>query len=122
MVTQYGMSDALGPITLGQREHEVFLGRDLNVTPDYSDQVAFEIDTEVRRLIDEAHDEALTVLQANREKLDDLAGALMERETLDGEEVARILEGMTMASPKDAERRSSGIAVFRRSNGERSSD
>ena len=107
------------PITLGQREHEVFLGRDLNVTPDYSDQVAFEIDTEVRRLIDEAHDEALAVLQANPEKLDALAEALMERETLDGAEVSAILEGMEQASTKDGERRSSGIAVFRRSNGKR---
>ena len=66
MVTEYGMSDLVGPLTLGQKQHEVFLGRDLSSSQDYSDQVAFEIDTEVRRLIDQAHDEALEILQQHR--------------------------------------------------------
>jgi cell division protease FtsH len=115
MVTEFGMSDILGPMTLGQRQHEVFLGRDLQHTPDYSDQVAFEIDSEVRRLIDEAHDEALDLLEKNREKLDALAEALMERETLDRDEVAEILDGVQAPTPKDGQR-GAGIAAFRRTH------
>ena len=75
MVTEYGMSDTIGPRTLGQKQGEVFLGRDWGSTPDYSDAVAFEIDTEVRLLIDEAHDVALDILTENRDKLDALAAA-----------------------------------------------
>ncbi|HEX4982189.1 MAG TPA: ATP-dependent zinc metalloprotease FtsH, partial [Ilumatobacteraceae bacterium] len=73
MVTEYGMSDVIGPLTLGQKQHEVFLGRDFQSQPDYSDSVAFEIDNEVRQMIDQAHDEALEILQLHRETLDQLA-------------------------------------------------
>src|SRR4029079_15554109 len=69
MVTEHGSSDAIGPQTLGQKQREVFLGRDFQTQPDYSDQVAFEIDNEVRRMIDEAHDEALDIPTENRHKL-----------------------------------------------------
>ena len=68
MVTEYGMSDTIGPRTLGQKQGEVFLGRDWGSTPDYSDAVAFEIDQEVRQLIDEAHDVALDILTENRDE------------------------------------------------------
>ena len=68
MVTEYGMSDSIGPRTLGQKQGEVFLGRDWGSTPDYSDAVAFEIDHEVRQLIDEAHDVALDILTENRDE------------------------------------------------------
>ena len=68
MVTEYGMSDTIGPRTLGQKQGEVFLGRDWGSTPDYSDAVAFEIDSEVRQLIDEAHDVALDILTENRDE------------------------------------------------------
>jgi cell division protease FtsH len=116
MVTEYGMSDTLGPLTLGQRQGEVFLGRDFATQPDYSDQVAFEIDSEVRRLIDEAHDEALEILQAERSKLDEIAAALIERETIEKDDLVRLLEGMEKRAPKDTERQgTAGIAVFRRS-------
>jgi cell division protease FtsH len=115
MVTEYGMSDTLGPLTLGQRQGEVFLGRDFATHPDYSDQVAFEIDTEVRRLIDEAHDEALEILQAERPKLDEIAAALIERETIDKEDLIRLLDGIDKRAPKDGARKGvAGIAVFRR--------
>jgi cell division protease FtsH len=114
MVTEFGMSDVLGPITLGQREHEVFLGRDISHTPNYSDRVAFEIDSEVRRLIDEAHDEALELLKKNRKKLEALAEALIERETLDKDEVAEILKGVRGLPRKNGERKGAGIAAFRR--------
>jgi cell division protease FtsH len=114
MVTEYGMSDSIGPLTLGQKQGEVFLGRDFASHPDYSDQVAFEIDTEVRRLIDEAHDEALEILQGYRAKLDEIAAALMERETLEKEELVAILEGIGKRGPRE-EQKGSGIAVARRS-------
>ena len=68
MVTEYGMSDTIGPRTLGQKQGEVFLGRDWGSTPDYSDAVALEIDTEVRHLIDEAHDVALDILTEYRDE------------------------------------------------------
>jgi cell division protease FtsH len=114
MVTEYGMSDVLGPLTLGQKQHEVFLGRDLSTQPDYSDQVAFEIDTEVRRMIDEAHDEALDILQERRAKLDQIAAALIERETIDKEEVEQILADVERRPQRDQAVRGAGLAVSRR--------
>jgi cell division protease FtsH len=92
MVTEYGMSDELGPMQFGQHHAEVFLGRDLGSTPDYSDEVAARIDAEVRRLIDSAHTVAFDILTAHRSVLDALASALMEKETLETDEVMRILE------------------------------
>jgi cell division protease FtsH len=114
MVTEFGMSDEIGPLTLGQRQGEVFLGRDFASQPDYSDRVAFEIDSEVRRLIDEAHDEALEILQARRGKLDEIAMGLIERETIEKDELVRLLEGVEKRVPKD-NGQGAGIAVARRS-------
>ncbi|MBV8985886.1 MAG: ATP-dependent zinc metalloprotease FtsH [Acidimicrobiia bacterium] len=91
MVTEYGMSDLIGPQQLGQKNGEVFLGRDLGHQPNYSDEVAARIDAEVRKLIDEAHAEALEILTDNRKTLDKLAKALVARETLDTPEVMEIL-------------------------------
>ncbi|MDP8992816.1 MAG: ATP-dependent zinc metalloprotease FtsH [Actinomycetota bacterium] len=91
MVTQYGMSDALGPLQLGQQSDEVFLGRDLNHQVNYSDEMAAHIDAEVRALIDRAHEEAASILRAHRETLDRLASALMEQETLETPELMSIL-------------------------------
>jgi cell division protease FtsH len=116
MVTEFGMSEQLGPLTLGQREHEVFLGRDFNAAPDYSDQLAFEIDTEVRRLIDEAHDEALDILSANRKKLDALATALIERETIEAEDLEAVLGTLkTKPSANGQRKKGAGVVVARRS-------
>jgi cell division protease FtsH len=115
MITEYGMSDSLGPLTLGQKQGEVFLGRDFAAHPDYSDQVAFEIDTEIRRLIDEAHDEALEILQKERVKLDQIAAALIERETIEKEDLVKLLEGLGKRAPRNGDREGTGIAVARRS-------
>jgi cell division protease FtsH len=93
MVTQYGMSDKLGPMTLGEPQHEVFLGRDFAATPDYSQEIAFEIDKEVRRLIDGAFDRAKTIIVENRDKLDLMAQALIDRETLGKDELDAIFGG-----------------------------
>jgi cell division protease FtsH len=114
MVTEYGMSDVLGPLTLGQKQHEVFLGRDFSPQPDYSDQIAFEIDSEVRRMIDEAHDEALDILRERHAKLDEIAEALIERETIDREDVERILADVLRRPPRDQAVRGAGLAVSRR--------
>ncbi len=92
MVTEYGMSDVLGPMQFGQHHAEVFLGRDFASQPDYSDEVAAKIDGEVRRLIDKAHETALEILTTYRPVLDHMAQALMEKETLETEEVMAILE------------------------------
>ncbi|HKN50733.1 MAG TPA: ATP-dependent zinc metalloprotease FtsH, partial [Actinomycetota bacterium] len=92
MVTEYGMSDALGPMQFGQHHGEVFLGRDFAAQPDYSDEVAAKIDAEVRRLIDHAHGTALDILTTYRPVLDQMAQALMEKETLETEEVMGILD------------------------------
>jgi len=91
MVMEFGMSDRLGPMKYGQPAGEVFLGRDYNQTQDYSDAVASIIDEEVRYLINQAHEEARTILTAHGEGLDRLAAALIEHETLDGKAVGEIL-------------------------------
>ncbi len=91
MVTRYGMSERLGPMTFGQKEELVFLGREIAEQRDYSEAVAQEIDREVRRLIDEAHERALKVLNDNRDKLVAVATRLMEVETLESEEFEAIL-------------------------------
>jgi cell division protease FtsH len=84
MVTQYGMSDILGPITLGHRDSQPFVGREMGGGPDYSGQVAAQIDEEIRKLLDEAHDEALEILVENDHVLESLATKLLEVETVDG--------------------------------------
>jgi cell division protease FtsH len=120
MVTEYGMSDTIGPRTLGQKQGgEVFLGRDWGSTPDYSDAVAFEIDQEVRQLIDEAHDVALDILVENREKLDALAAVLLEKETLDREAVEQFFRDVEKRAPREAEERGAGLGVSRASQKKR---
>ncbi|MGZ4794722.1 MAG: ATP-dependent zinc metalloprotease FtsH [Acidimicrobiia bacterium] len=91
MVTEFGMSDALGPMRFGQPEGEVFLGRDFSSTPDYSDAVAARIDVEVQALLDAAHADALRLLREHRATLDRLVVELLARETLQADEVRAIL-------------------------------
>ena len=94
MVTEYGMSAGLGAVKLGQASGEVFLGRDMGHQRDYSDAVAFSVDEEVRRLIDQAHTEAWKVLNSNRAILDRLATDLLDKETLDHNQLAEIFAGV----------------------------
>ncbi len=93
MVTQYGMSEKLGPMMLGEGAHEIFLGRDFSAQANYSQEIAFEIDKEVRRLIDEAYDTAFRILTERRELLDLMADVLVERETVDKDELEALLDG-----------------------------
>ena len=90
MVTEYGMSESLGPMRFGQPQGEVFLGRDLAHSPDYSEEVAASIDAEVRRLIESAHNAALHILETNRAVLDRLASDLIEHETLETDRVQQV--------------------------------
>ncbi|CAN5393016.1 ATP-dependent zinc metalloprotease FtsH [soil metagenome] len=83
MVTEYGMSNKIGSVKLGSSGGEVFLGRDMGHQRDYSEELAEKVDTEVRLLIEQAHDEAWQVLNTNRDILDKLAKELIEKETLD---------------------------------------
>ncbi|MEE9184514.1 MAG: ATP-dependent zinc metalloprotease FtsH [Acidimicrobiia bacterium] len=90
MVMEYGMSDELGPMKYGTGQGEVFLGKDYAQHTDYSDELASLIDTEVRKLITQAHDEARDILTHHRDVLDRLAKELMDKESLDSEEVAAV--------------------------------
>ncbi len=100
MVTEYGMSDVLGPQQLGHRQGEVFLGREFGHQPNYSEQVAASIDAEVRRLIDDSHDRARAILTLHRDTLDLLAAALVEKETLEASELMEIIGSLpTWSSP-----------------------
>lgn len=91
MVTQFGMSDSLGPLQFGQREEMVFLGREISEQRNYSEKVAREIDTEVRRFIDEAYDRARSILSTYKEKLTAVAQRLMEVETMEMSEFVEML-------------------------------
>jgi cell division protease FtsH len=102
MVTQFGMTERLGAIRYGQEQGEVFLGRDMGHVRDYSEDVAAAIDEEVRVFIDAAHHEAYEILVENRDILDRLVLELLERETLDKEEVAAIFSDLRLRTPRPA--------------------
>jgi cell division protease FtsH len=92
MVTQYGMTETLGAVKLGESNAEPFLGRDIGHQRDYSEDVAAKVDAEVKKFVAAAHQEAFDVLEENRDVLDALVLALLDRETLDKAEVAEIFE------------------------------
>ncbi|HSK55704.1 MAG TPA: ATP-dependent zinc metalloprotease FtsH [Jiangellales bacterium] len=102
MVTQYGMTERLGAVKFGTDRGEPFLGRDMGHERDYSESVAAQVDDEVRKLIDTAHQEAFDALVDNREVLDHLVTELLEKETLDKEAVARIFEPVRKRAPRPA--------------------
>jgi len=91
MVTRFGMSDRLGPVALGRQQGNMFLGRDIAAERDFSEETAAAIDDEVRNLVDQAYRRARSVLLENRHVLDQLAAMLIERETVDAEELQELL-------------------------------
>src|SRR6266566_2058801 len=99
MVCEWGMSEKLGMVEYGDHEDYVFLGRDISRARDYSEATAEEIDREVRKLLDEAYQRAKQILTANRDKLDIIAKALLEFETLDGSQIKEIVEHGRMLNP-----------------------
>ena len=91
MVTQYGMSEKLGPRTFGQKEELIFLGREIAEQRDYSESIAQQIDQEIREIILRSYNRALEILRNKRDKLDALASKLIERETIEGPEIMAII-------------------------------
>lgn len=104
MICEYGMSETLGPITFGRRQEQVFLGRDISRDRNYSEEVAFAIDKEVRKYIEEAYAKTEEMLRTNLDKLHLIASALLERETLEGAELEQLLsEGRIEPKAKETE-------------------
>ena len=91
MVTEFGMSERLGPVTLGRKQHEVFLGRDIVEDRNYSEEIAYAIDQEVRRIVDECYARVKGMLEEHREKLEEITQLLLEQEVLEGEDLDRVL-------------------------------
>ena len=101
MVTEYGMSEKIGAVRIGQAGGEVFLGRDMAHQREFSEEVAAVVDTEVRRLVDYAHDEAWDILTTYREVLDALVVELLEKESLNQAELAEIFAPITKRPPRE---------------------
>ncbi len=102
MVMQFGMSKVLGPITYGESpDHQVFLGRDINHQRNYSEEVASEIDREVRRYVNDAYEDCQRLMTENRDKLELIAQALMERETLTAAELEELLTTGSLPAIED---------------------
>jgi cell division protease FtsH len=95
MIMRFGMSEKLGPRVLGRNHDMPFLGREMGNEPDYSEEIAREIDDEIRRVIEEAHDLAVSVLKQHMDDLNQLSAILIERETIDKDQFERLLAGET---------------------------
>jgi len=95
MVCEYGMS-AMGPLTFGKKEEQIFLGREISQHRDFSEETARQIDAEVRRMIDEAYQSAYDILNQNHDIMHRMAAALLERETLDAEDIRKIIDGQEL--------------------------
>lgn len=99
MVCQFGMSDKLGPVALGRPAGPVFLGRDLVEDRNYSEEIASQIDREVRSLVDECYERARQLMSDNREALDRVVNQLLEKETIDSDELDELIEGTPVLFP-----------------------
>ncbi|MFN8162220.1 MAG: ATP-dependent zinc metalloprotease FtsH [Solirubrobacterales bacterium] len=97
MVMRFGMSERLGPRVFGHDRSQPFLGREFSSEPDYSDEIAREIDDEIRRIVEDAHQTAKDLLTDKRSELDEISKILLERETIDAEQFVALLEGRTEA-------------------------
>jgi cell division protease FtsH len=103
MVMRFGMSEKLGPRVFGHDHGQPFLGREFSSEPDYSDEIAREIDDEIRRIVEEAHQTARQVLEEHREQLDMVSDILLRRETIEREQFIELLDGKTEAEVFGAE-------------------
>ena len=101
MVTQLGMSDTIGLVKLGNKREEIFLGRDISEDRNYSEEVAYKIDQEVKAIIDSCYQKAKTILSERRELMDKIAGVLLEREVLDAEDFDRLMNDDKADMPED---------------------
>jgi len=100
MVTQWGMSDQLGPMVYGENEGEVFLGRSITTHKNVSETTMQKVDAEIRRIIDDQYNLARKLIEDNRDKVEAMAGALLEWETLDSDQINDIMEGRPPRPPK----------------------
>ncbi|MCD6363845.1 MAG: ATP-dependent zinc metalloprotease FtsH [Synergistetes bacterium] len=105
MICEYGMSERLGPLTLGKKHRQVFLGKDIVEDRNYSEEVAYAIDQEIRQLIDKCYSMAEKIIIEHRDKLERLAKTLLEREVLEGDDIDRILEGRDLEEKKEEAKR-----------------
>lgn len=103
MITELGMSDELGPLTFGHKQEQVFLGRDIARDRNYSEAVAYAIDKEARRIIDECYLKAQNIIKEHMDKLQAIADALMNKETLEANEFAKLMENMNQESAAPAQ-------------------
>lgn len=101
MVTRFGMSEKMGPILYGEEDHEVFLGRDIGHSRNYGENVAGQIDSEIRRIIDEAYNRAKEVLEENRDGLERTAQLLLKKEKVSGDEFREVLNNETVEEPQE---------------------
>lgn len=99
MVTEFGMSDKLGPLQFGSSQGQVFLGRDINNDQNYSDKIAYEIDTEIQNIIKTCYERARQILLEHRDKLELIAKTLLEVETLDAKQIKHLFEHGTLPEP-----------------------
>ncbi|WP_018131746.1 ATP-dependent zinc metalloprotease FtsH [Effusibacillus pohliae] len=102
MITEFGMSEKLGPLQFGHRQGQVFLGRDIATEQNYSDAIAYEIDKEMREMIDLCYKRTEQVLTEHRDKLELLAQTLLEKETLDKAQIEALMKGQPLDDQKDA--------------------
>lgn len=96
MICEWGMSDSLGPVAFGKKDEEVFLGREIATSKNYSENTAVQIDAEIKRIVSEAENKALSLIEQNIQTLHNIATALVERETIDSEELDMILKGQQL--------------------------
>jgi cell division protease FtsH len=122
MVTQFGMSSAIGPMAIGESEHEVFLGRELGQRRVISENVAERVDAEVKRLLDEAYVSAMETIEANRPLLETIAEALLERETLDRDDIDLLATGEPLPESKIVRQARQFADSLRRDKGAAPSD
>ncbi|HKL75946.1 MAG TPA: ATP-dependent zinc metalloprotease FtsH [Halanaerobiales bacterium] len=105
MVTEYGMSEKLGPLTLGQKhDQQVFLGRDISRQPNYSEEVASEIDREISSIVENCYRKAESLLEENSETVEKIVAALKEHETLNSEQIHKIMNGEELDPPENKEK------------------
>jgi cell division protease FtsH len=100
MVTEWGMSEKMGPLTFGKQEEQIFLGREIAQHRDYSEDTAEQIDAEVKRIVLKGYETARTILKDNADALTRVAEALLEREVLDGDQIAALAKGEPLPEPK----------------------
>ena len=103
MITEYGMSEELGPLTFGRKQEQVFLGRDISRDRNYSEAVAYSIDKEARHIIDDCYREAERLLKENIDTLHLIARTLMEKETIEAEEFAALIKSAGLNKPNGKE-------------------